>query len=181
MSDFWFDFAERLGYGIGAVIFGPTRALEQRNNRQMRRAFAQWLAGERYTKQTATKGCVRRIVERQDAELSCVLECELHHDTKLAGIAVAMEPLPERVKVQVFREDPEPTSGTLEDEVKSALADEIAAALSAVAWTDIEILPDRFNFAMHAPASSDEWNAAALGTIKVVAWLQRRFRGGGYR
>ncbi len=92
---FWSKLGESVGYGIGAVIFGPTVALERRRIRTIRRAFAEWLGDEKYTKLVPEPGRVRRLVERQDAELPFLLECQLEPAEGTATIAIALErPVP---------------------------------------------------------------------------------------
>lgn len=101
---------EWIGYGVGVVIYGPRAALEQRHLRRIRRAFAAWLADERYTKQIAEPGRVRRLVERQDDELALLLECELRPLDDRAFITIRLEKLPHMEDDRVAVETKAPRS-----------------------------------------------------------------------
>ena len=91
---FWEKVGEAAGHGVATLVFGPSIALERRRMRTVRRAFAAWLGDESYTKQIGTPGHVLRLVERQDAELTFLLECELHVIEDLARITTRFEKLP---------------------------------------------------------------------------------------
>ena len=87
---FWEKVGETIGHGIGAIVYGPGAAMKQRHLKTIRRAFATWLGGESYTKQIAEPGKVRRLVERQDDELTFLLECELRPEHDDAQIVITL-------------------------------------------------------------------------------------------
>lgn len=113
---FWLRVGETVGYGIAAMLLGPKVAIEQRRRRTARRAFATWLGDEVYTKQIAEPGRVRRLVERRDAELAFLLECELRPVEDRATITIRVDPLPgvREDHVLVERDAPDSPDGWTE-------------------------------------------------------------------
>lgn len=106
----WLRIGEAVGYGAAALILGPRAALQRRHLRTIRRAFAYWLSDEQYTKQVATHGRVRRLVERTDDELAFLLECELQPGDDLATIVIQLEKLPGMTEDKVVAETKAPLS-----------------------------------------------------------------------
>lgn len=99
-----------MGYGIAALFLGPAKALRQRHIRTIRRSFAAWLGDEKYTKQVAEPGRVRRLVERSDDECSFLLECELRPEIDRAFITIRLEKLPHMTEDHVMMEREAPQS-----------------------------------------------------------------------
>jgi hypothetical protein len=126
---FWEAVGEKVGYGLAAIIYGPRVALEQRHKRTIRRAFAAWLGDEKFTKQVAEAGRVRRLVERQSDELSFLLECELHPEIDRAYITIRLEKLPHMKEDHVLVEDEAPESAAEWDDLATGAVKKAAETI----------------------------------------------------
>lgn len=191
----WGRVGEGIGYGLAAVVLGPSAAIQRRARRAMRSSFA-----ELCERRSATKLVAPRFVRRASMRLakgatSIGLEVELDIVGKHARATASIDPLPSFVQAEASknltaidglrrrRGPPLAMHDGLRIDsgsIDAALADELVRAIGATLLGALEAIQvivggDRIDVNVVAPTTFAEWNAIADGLLAFATWLSERW------
>jgi hypothetical protein len=192
----WERLAERVGYGLGFMMYGPSAALEHRARRRMRTTMLDFWREAQPIKLGAPRPLVRRAVTLESDAGPLSGQVELDLATRRVTLALPLERLPSYVDARVGKSlatlsamllqmgEPLATSGafridstTLDREAAEALVQAVAdGPLDRLEAVEIRVKSDTCEIFAVAPILSEEWAAIRDGSVGVVQWLRARWR-----
>jgi hypothetical protein len=194
-ASLWEQFWERVGYGLGAVIYGPGAAVERRANRAMRSAFRDFCRRTQGTKLLGVRHVLRATVTLDAGGHPLAAEVTVKLRSRSAELVLPLERLPAFVAASIdkhadvlhgirqrrtppralagsFRVDSE----TLDDDAAKALVEAVATGPLDTLWAvAIELRSDLLEVEVIAPTVLDEWLALEKGIADLVAVLLARW------
>ena len=196
MASFWEWVAERVGYGLAAVVLGPGALVERKAKTLAKRALYTFAHAHDAERLEVRRGTIRRLVRLKTAEEPVHVEISLDLKKRHAQVMVELPDLPRSTTVWVsramneFHDDlrlhlgpPRAMVNTVrldgtdvDDETASALVEEIAKGpLGGVRAFELSLAEGRGQLTVHAPDTSEAWQPIADGMIALTSWTRTKW------
>jgi hypothetical protein len=196
MASIWEQLAERVGYGLGALIYGPGWLVERRARRVARDALLGWCDGLATTKLVAPRGWLKRTVSlpTQVGE-PITIEVDLDLAYRRATVVAVVQALPSYAAARVSRAlglirdvrmrlgkplamsaNVRVDSETLDADAGQALLETVAnGPLARLEAFDLDIRSEQIELRIVAPSAMEEWSSVGAGLVAIVTWLAKRW------
>lgn len=174
---FWVRVGEAIGYGLAAVVLGPSEAISRRERRRIRQTFLAWCDERGSVRHEAARGMLRRTITLTTPTGTMPAEVELDPFARRARILAVIAPLPSWVRASARRDETlQVMSDSLDPASLRALRDSVLASpLGELRVIQIDLESERLEVLVIAMTTIEAWRAIGDGVVALTDWVSTRW------